>query len=66
MRLSRSSCLIDEGDTFLLTGGSVSKKTVARYNKHGFVEDLDDLITGRSSHGCSQYRRNKDGKNVPT
>ena len=51
----RSSCLIDEGETFVLTGGAGSESTVSRYNINGWVEDLDDLITGRFSHGCTQY-----------
>ena len=49
------SCLIDEGESFLLTGGGGAVSTVPRYNINGWVEDLDDLITGRSGHGCSQY-----------
>merc|ERR1712107_363108 len=49
------SCLIDEGESFLLTGGVGSVSTVSRYNINGWVEDLDDLITGRTHHGCLQY-----------
>ena len=49
------SCLIDEGETFVLTGGVGSESTVSRYNINGWVEDLDDLITGRRYHGCTQY-----------
>lgn len=52
------SCLIDEGETFVLTGGydSGAVSTVSRYNINGWVEDLDDLITGRYQHGCTQYK----------
>ena len=52
------SCLIDEGETFLVTGGYDSGgavSTVSRYNINGWIEDLDDLITGRTHHGCLQY-----------
>ena len=56
------SCLIDEGNTFLLTGGYKSG-TVSRYNINGWVEDLDDLITARYGHGCSQFT-NRDGYKV--
>ena len=52
------SCLIDEGVHFVLTGGYDSGgavSTVSRYNINGWVEDLDDLITGRTHHGCTQY-----------
>ena len=60
------SCLIDEGQTFLLTGGSYSgtrKKVSSRYNINGWMEDLDDLNTGRWSHGCTQFTNN-DGDKV--
>ena len=57
------SCLIDEGDTFLLTGGYNSGETVSRYNINGWLEDLDNLNTGRDSHGCTQYTNN-DGVKV--
>ena len=56
------SCLIDEGESFLLTGGFLVStggygvSTVSRYNINGWVEDLDDLITGRNGHGCTQYK----------
>ena len=53
-----ASCLIDEGETFLVTGGydsGAAVSTVSRYNINGWVEDLDDLITGRYGHGCTQY-----------
>ena len=59
-------CLIDEDETFLLTGGAVrgsTVSTVSRYNINGWVEDLDNLNTGRYGHGCSQFT-NKDGYKV--
>ena len=61
--LSSVSCLIDEGETFLLTGGSYSEEVVSRYNIDGWVEDLDNLNTGRYSHGCAKYTNN-DGERV--
>ena len=57
------SCLIDEGETFLLTGGLYSKETVSRYNINGWLEDLDNLNTGRRLHGCTMYTNN-DGVKV--
>ena len=59
------SCLIDEGETFLLTAGGwyTGKSAVSRYNMNGWVEDLDNLITARYKHGCSQFT-NKDGYKV--
>ena len=62
------SCLIDEGETFLLTGGyefgsSAGVSTVSRYNINGWVEDLNNLNTGRYGHGCSQFT-NKHGYKV--
>ena len=59
------SCLIDEGNRFILTGGYGRKpeSTVSRYNMNGWVEDLDDLITARYGHMCSQFT-NKDGYKV--
>merc|ERR1712107_660119 len=54
---SRYSCLIDEGESFLLNGGGYPVvSTVSRYNINGWVEDLDDLITGRYAPGCTQYK----------
>ena len=60
-----ASCLIDEGETFLLTGGWYRsiRSIVSRYNINGWVEDLDNLITKRWGHGCSQFT-NKDGYKV--
>ena len=57
------SCLIDEGQTFLLTGGGGSMETVSRYNINGWLEDLDNLNTGRRVHGCTMYTNN-DGVKV--
>ena len=60
-----ASCLIDEGETFLVTGGYDSGpiSTVSRYNINGWVEDLDNLLIARWSHGCSQFTNN-DGDKV--
>ena len=50
------ACLIDEGDTFLLVGGFQQENRVSRYNIDGWLENLDDLNTGRFNHGCAQYQ----------
>jgi len=47
----------------IITGGINTKSTVTRYNMLGFVEDLPQLLEGRSSHGCSSYLR-EDGTQV--
>ena len=46
-------CLIDEGDTFLITGYGSS-----RYNSDGWIENIGSLNTGRRSHGCTRYTNN--------
>ena len=60
------SCLIDEGKTFLLTGGedfvTETSSRVSRYDINGWLEDLDDLNTGRSQHGCARYTNNNGDK----
>ena len=61
--LLRWSCLIDEGETFILTGGRDSLEIVSLYNINGWLEDLDSLNTGRATHGCTQYTNN-DGVKV--
>ena len=57
----------EEGESFLLTGGWDSKEwawsRVSRYDIRGWQEDLDDLNTGRYSHGCTSYTNN-DGNKV--
>merc|ERR1712126_300791 len=49
------ACVIDEGDTFLMTGGKYSLNTVSRYTVDGWLENLGDLNIGRTSHACGQY-----------
>ena len=57
------SCLIDEGETFLLTGGVVGNwvrvSTVSRYNISGWIEDLGNLNRRRYHHGCTRYTNNE-------
>ena len=54
------SCLIDEGETFLLTGGgSRGSEIVTRYNINGFVEDLKGLNVQRRDHGCAHFKNNQ-------
>ena len=55
---SSLSCLIDEGNTFLITGGYPYIATVSRYNSDGWIEDIGSLNTGRSEHGCTRYTNN--------
>ena len=58
------SCLIDEGETFLLTGGgNEGSDIVTRYNINGFVEDLKGLNVQRNDHGCTHFKNNQ-GKQV--
>ena len=49
------ACLIDEGDSFLLTGGSYTPTRTSRYSSDGWLQDLDDLNTGRRDHACGWY-----------
>ena len=56
------ACLIDEGNSFLLTGGSRYASNVAvRYNKDGWMEDLNSMNTIRRGHACLQYT---DSENI--
>jgi len=72
-RLNRfidSGCGIKDDDTLIITGGGevggsrVSKatKTVDRYNNKGFVENLPEMMTARTSHGCGYFHQH--GKKV--
>lgn len=56
--LKRQACLIDDGETFLLTGGASYINKVSRYNSNGWIEDLHDLSIGRRLHGCVKYDNN--------
>ena len=49
------ACLIDEGDSFLLTGGWYTAKQTSRYSSDSWLQDLDDLNTGRFGHACGWY-----------
>ena len=64
--LFSQSCLIDEGQSFLLTGGydfeSGAVSRVSRYDINGWLEDLDDLNTERRLHGCTQFTNNEGDK----
>ena len=60
----RAACLINEGSSFLLTGGQGEyisstrihgSTLVARYDKNGWMEDLPPLLQGRRFHGCSLF-----------
>ena len=49
------ACSIQLEETVILTGGQVTKNTVSVYTTEGWIEDLPDLLTGRSSHGCGHF-----------
>ena len=58
------TCLIDEGDSFLLTGGLYNRyNRTSRYSSDSWLQDLDDLNTGRYCHACGWYT-NMEGKRV--
>ena len=55
----RSSCGIDLGHSFIITGGddgNRARNTVSKYSKMGFVEDLAHLMEDRVHHACSHYK----------
>ena len=60
----RSACAIADpaGPSVVVTGGDHSPKKVSRYNRSGWVEDLQDMTVGRTRHGCAGYM--KDGELV--
>ena len=55
--INSDACLIDEGDTFLVTGGPdlTNLKRVSRYSQSSWVEDLGDLNSGRYNHACGWF-----------
>ena len=57
------SCGIDLGEFFIVTGGYDwrATRTVSKYSKSGWVEDLHSLMETRSSHACSQYKDERGG-----
>ena len=42
-------------DTVVVTGGLDTENTVVRYGQQGWLEDLPDLVTGRTGHACSSF-----------
>ena len=70
----RYACAIPDpaGSSVVLTGGSdtisghgvpgTPYKTVTRYDRSGWVEDLPDMTLGRLRHGCAGFM--KDGEMV--
>jgi len=58
---TRGACLIDEGGSYLLTGGQYTYDRVTRYDADGWLDDLTSLQQGRRMHGCSQFS-DSDGK----
>ena len=53
--LYSEACLIDEGDSFLLTGGWPSSVRTSRYSRDSWLKDLDNLNTARFGHACGWY-----------
>ena len=54
----RGACLVDEGGSYLLTGGQYTYDRVTRYDADGWLDDLASLQQGRRMHGCSQFSDN--------
>ena len=55
INIDSKACLIDESDSFLLTGGTLSSKRTSRYSRDSWLEDLDDLNIGRRDHACGWF-----------
>ena len=56
--ISSFACLINLGDTFVITGGGYSDNPndrVTKYNSAGHVGDLEPLKQPRRIHGCAAY-----------
>ena len=53
----RDACSIPdpETETVVVTGGQTALKTVSRYGKEGWKEDLPELQNGRFGHGCTSF-----------
>ena len=64
---TKNPCLIDEGDTAILTGGTRSgyyqRSDVQRFDSSGLVETLPSLNLARGTHGCGKYQ-NSNGETV--
>ena len=60
----RQACAIADpaGPSMVVTGGQYTLNTVSRYNRSGWVEDLQDMTMGRRRHECAGYM--KDGELV--
>ena len=58
-----SSCVINLGDTMLITGGALgAENRVSEYSEAGYLRDLPPLIVGRYYHGCSYYHNDEGVK----
>ena len=58
-----SSCVINLGDTMLITGGALgAENRVSEYSEAGYLRDLPPLIVGRYYHGCSYYHNDQGVK----
>ena len=49
------ACGIQTDDTYVITGGAVSKKKVTRYTRTGDTKTMPELNIGRISHACEKF-----------
>jgi len=58
------TCSIEDNDEdrVILTGGARTMNKVSVFDKNGFVEQLPDLLTGRSCHACGFFINNDKKK----
>ena len=55
MSYCSQACGIDLGDTYVVTGGRQSPKTVTKYSLTGEVTYLPTLKQGRMDHACTSF-----------
>ena len=62
INIASTACSIPDpsSTTVIVTGGEYTLKTVSRYGRDGWVEDLPPLRVGRNNHGCGSYVSGKD------
>jgi len=74
LQSKRDACIIDIGESVVITGGIDSKYVVEKYSKNDYLdtfkgvqnlkkEALPNLQAGRESHGCGSFK-DKDGNTV--
>ena len=50
-----SSCGINLGETYVVTGGWNAFQQATEYSLNGESQALPPLLTGRQEHGCGSY-----------